>query len=256
MLKWPVGVSEPLCEILEASAQPALNAAGQLERLADERLAGNASQLQQQHDWSQGPHEPDTHDLSGQPIYGSPISEQLRAPGTHMRVRRSPQLEEAAAQDSQATQTAEHSSGALPAEQLLPPNMHGLFSIEEADLSGVRPEGLDAPDASAPHHEASRPDIQPPEPGLHSAGELSAAELSAAERSATERRRQSRHFVAQVARESAALQAAPCQQHILQRPERTAGQGWQRRAACCSRRRDVQPGQLPSRRGSCRCTQA
>ena len=203
-----VGVSEPLCEILEASAQPALNAAGQLERLADERLAGNASQLQQQHDWSQGPHEPDTHDLSGQPIYGSPISEQLRAPGTHMRVRRSPQLEEAAAQDSQATQTAEHSSGALPAEQLLPPNMHGLFSIEEADLSGVRPEGLDAPDASAPHHEASRPDIQPPEPGLHSAGELSAAELSAAERSAAERRRQSRHFVAQVARESAALQAA------------------------------------------------
>ena len=120
-----------------------------------------------------------------------------------MRARRRPQLEEAAAQDSQATQTAEHSSGALPAEQTLLPDMHGLAPIEEADPSATSPEEPGALDASAQHQQASRPNVQPSEPGLHSA-----AELSAAERSAAEQRRQSREFVAQVARESAALQAA------------------------------------------------
>ena len=115
-----------------------------------------------------------------------------------MRARRRPQLEEAAAQDSQATRAAEHSSGALPAEQSLLPDVHDLGPIEEADPSAASPEEPGALDASAQHQQASRPDVQPSEPGLD----------SAAERSAAEQRRQSREFVAQVARESAALQAA------------------------------------------------
>ena len=193
-----MGVSEPLCETAEASA-----AAGRPECLPDKNPPEDPSQLQQQHKGSQGPQGPGAFEVPGQPNYGSPISEQLRAPGNHMRARRRPQLEEAAAQDSQATRTAEHSSGALPAEQTLLPAMHGLAPIEEADPSATSPEEPGALNASAQHQQASRPDVQPPEPGLHSA-----AELSAAERSAAEQRRQSREFVAQVARESAALQAA------------------------------------------------
>ena len=199
-----LGVSEPLCETAGASA-----AAGQPKCLPDKNPPEDPSQLQQQHIGSQGPQGPGANKLPGQPNYGSPISEQLRAPGVHMRARRRPLLEEAVAQDSPASWPAEHSSGAPPAEQTLLPDMHRLAPIDETCPSAARPE---EPDtlliASALHHEASRPDIQPPEPGLHSAGELSAAELSAAERSAAEQRRQSREFVAQVARESAALQAA------------------------------------------------
>ena len=198
-----MGVSEPLCETAEASA-----AAGRPECLPDKNPPEDPSQLQQQHKGAQGSQGPGAFEVPGQPNYGSPISEQLRAPGIHMRARRRPQLEEAAAQDSQATRTAEHSSGALPAGQTLLPDVHGLAPIEEADPSATSPEEPGALDASAQHQQASRPDVQPPEPGLHSARELSAAELSAAERSAAEQRRQSREFVAQVARESAALQAA------------------------------------------------
>ena len=193
-----MGVSGPLCETAEAPA-----AAGRPECLPDKTPPEDPSQLQQQHKGSQGPQGPCANELPGQPIYGSPISEQLRAPGIRMRARRRPQLEEAAAQDSQATRTAEHSSGAPPAEQTLLPDTRGLAPIEERDASAASPEEPGALNASAQHRQASRPDIPPPEPDPHSTGELSAAE-----RSAAERRRQSREFVAQVARESAALQAA------------------------------------------------
>ena len=187
----------------DPSAQPASLAACWSECLAAEQIPENLSQHQQRHEGSQGPKEPGAHELFGQPVYGQPISEQLRAPGSHMRARRRPLLEETVTQDSRARQPAEQSTGSPPAGQTLLPDTHGLPPIAEADLSGVSPEQLGDLNACIQPQEISRPDTQPLEPGLHSVGELSAAE-----RSAAERRRQSREFVAQVARESAALHAA------------------------------------------------